>query len=158
MPRDPGAFADGTRWKPEGTREKGSLATLDGGRTSAATDRSFAHPALPPRAMPPPCDEVRVNVDDLRVSEKPDFLLPPDAALPTDGTRARPTAAPDADAARSNVTEPPEGARLKPSEGARMIPTCPPPVPSASILPSAHSSSTASQFSFVQHSRRRCCS
>ena len=96
IPSDPGAFADGTRWKPEGTLEKGSLATFDGGRTSAATDRSFAHPALPPRAMPPPCDEVRVHAEAFLVREKPDFLLLPDAALPTDGTRANPPPPPAA--------------------------------------------------------------
>ena len=51
--------------------------------------------------------------------EKPDFLLLPDAALPTDGTRASP---PSPREAAWNVTEPPDGARLKPSDGARMIP------------------------------------
>ena len=134
-----------TRWKPEGKREKPSCLTGSGPDESAATALSFAQPAAtgrfareqvqshwPPtrdakqgragRMIPePPAAtplEVRVKVDAAR--RKWAFALdwlPPDPVRVIEETRARPP-----EAAWSNVTEAPDGALLKPSDGARLIP------------------------------------
>ena len=98
------------------------------------TLKKFAHLALqscsigispePPRAMPPPLETTRVMVEATRRKAPftPDRLL---EALALDGSLLKTPAACCPEAATSNVTEPPDGARLKGPEGNRRMPAGP---------------------------------
>jgi len=93
-----------------------ALHVSSGGATGCRRKTRNRMIPVPPAATPLPLEETRAKVDAARWNFALALdLLPPDPVRVIEGTRARPP-----HASWSNVTEAPDPALLKPSDGARL--------------------------------------